>query len=155
MSYNPYKIIPAVLVAVIKGNEVLLARRVNTTYMDGWYALPGGHLEDNETLPEGAARELKEETGLSVKPADLELFHVYQNKGTPGRQYIGFMFRARKWKGKPGLQEDKADDINFFNINNLPEKLIPYHRTTLLNLEKPVYIEITPTGFDSIDILRK
>jgi 8-oxo-dGTP pyrophosphatase MutT (NUDIX family) len=36
-----------------------------------WWFTPGGGLNDGETSAEGAARELYEETGLRVDPADL------------------------------------------------------------------------------------
>lgn len=36
-----------------------------------WWFTPGGGLDDGETPAEGAARELAEETGLRVAPADL------------------------------------------------------------------------------------
>lgn len=137
MTYDPYKVIPAVLVAVLKGNKVLLARRNNTSYMDGWYGFPGGHLEDEETLQEGAVRELKEEVGLIAKPEDLELFHVYQNRNTPGRQYLGFMFRTRKWSGSPEDKELKVQGAEFFDLDKLPENLIPYHRETLKEIDGP------------------
>ncbi|MGA5302922.1 NUDIX hydrolase [Nucisporomicrobium flavum] len=36
-----------------------------------WWLTPGGGLDDGETPAQGAARELFEETGLRVDPADL------------------------------------------------------------------------------------
>ena len=79
-----HQVTPAVFVAVINPfNEVLLLRRHNTGYMDDHYDLPSGHLEYGETLREGAARELREETSLEVKPARLDLFNVYQNNSDP------------------------------------------------------------------------
>jgi 8-oxo-dGTP pyrophosphatase MutT (NUDIX family) len=65
------KVVPSVFVVIEKGGKYLLLRRANTGYMDGWYDLPAGHLEDQEKFQDGAARELKEEAGLDVKPRIL------------------------------------------------------------------------------------
>jgi 8-oxo-dGTP pyrophosphatase MutT (NUDIX family) len=37
----------------------------------GWWGLPGGILELDESLPQCAVREVKEETGLEVTPVRL------------------------------------------------------------------------------------
>ena len=42
-------------------NEILLG------YCNKTYQFPGGHLEQNETLYEGLKREIKEETGITLK----------------------------------------------------------------------------------------
>ena len=47
--------------------KILLSKRKNTGYKDGEYELPGGHLEENETIQECAIRETIEETGHDVK----------------------------------------------------------------------------------------
>ena len=138
MTYDPFKVIPAVLVAAIKDGEVLLARRHKTSYMDGWYGLPGGHLEPGESIQEGAARELLEELNVVARPADMELFHVYQNnQPNTNRQYIGFIFRVQKWSGTPMSMEEKVKDVQLFKLSNLPERLIPYHREALDNIGGP------------------
>lgn len=46
--------------------ETLLLRRANTGFMDGYYALPGGHREAGESVAARAVRECKEEAGLVV-----------------------------------------------------------------------------------------
>lgn len=120
----------AVLVIALKDNSVVLARRKNTAYMDGFYGLPGGHLEDNESLVDAARRELYEETGLHPE-GEFELFQVYHNASTVGRPYIGFIFRINAWRGVLQLEQDKADDIGEFDINNLPENIISYHREAI------------------------
>lgn len=50
---------------VTRGERVLFVREGDT------WLLPGGRLEAGETLAEGAAREVKEETGVSVVTTDL------------------------------------------------------------------------------------
>jgi len=44
---------------------VLLAERTKPPY-DGVWSLPGGHVEEGETLKEAALRELREETGIGA-----------------------------------------------------------------------------------------
>lgn len=50
---------------VMKDSCVLISHEVNTDY----YSIPGGGLEEGETLEECCVREVREETGYIVKPA--------------------------------------------------------------------------------------
>jgi 8-oxo-dGTP diphosphatase len=65
--------------------HVLVVRRGNPPYAGQW-ALPGGYLEVDEPLAAGAARELAEETGLDVDPADLRQLGAF---GDPDRDPRG------------------------------------------------------------------
>lgn len=126
------KVVPTVFGMVIKDGKVLLLRRANTNWLDGWYDLPAGHLEDQEKLKDGAIRELTEETGLTAKPEDLRLVHIYQNHHNPNEPHYGHVFLVKKWSGQPRIMEPhKSDDLGFFDINNLPEKLAPYSRAAI------------------------
>jgi ADP-ribose pyrophosphatase YjhB (NUDIX family) len=50
---------------IVRGGEVLLVRRANPPLQGEW-SIPGGALELGEKLRDGVAREVMEETGLSV-----------------------------------------------------------------------------------------
>ena len=64
---------------------VLLIRRKDEPFKGCW-ALPGGFVNENESLERAAARELHEETGLVVSPARLEMLGAF---GDPGRDPRG------------------------------------------------------------------
>lgn len=64
--------IPMGRATVIDGDSALLIERGRGADIGEW-VLPGGHLEYDEPPRVGAARELEEETGLSVRPEDLTL----------------------------------------------------------------------------------
>ena len=126
-----FKVVPALFTVILKDEQVLLLRRQNTGWLDGYYEPPSGHLEANETLQAGTVRELAEETGLTVNPEDLELMHIYQNYHNTDRPYLGFIFKANKWQGEPEIREpEKCDDMRFFSLDNLP-KVTPYVKHAL------------------------
>ncbi|UTF53372.1 NUDIX hydrolase [Natronosalvus rutilus] len=64
--------VPVACMAVVEDDSVLLIERGSGPNLGEW-ALPGGHLEHDEPPHVAAARELEEETGLSVDPSVLSL----------------------------------------------------------------------------------
>jgi ADP-ribose pyrophosphatase YjhB (NUDIX family) len=68
---------------VIDNERALLIRRAGPP-MEGQWSIPGGMLELGETLTQGVARELAEETGLEVNV--LEIIEVLERifPGLPG-----------------------------------------------------------------------
>lgn len=64
------------VVAVIRnanGRYLVLKRRDDEIAYPGRYTFPGGKVEGNETIVETLVREVREETGLKMKPAKLLL----------------------------------------------------------------------------------
>lgn len=57
---------------IIKDNKLLafFRRKIKNGKEITYYAIPGGHLEDNETLEETCIREIKEELNLDIEIID-------------------------------------------------------------------------------------
>lgn len=131
MGQEKHKEVPAGYVLLLKDNKILLQRRFNTGYMDGKYSLPAGHVDQGETFSQCAAREAKEEIGVDLKPEDLEFAHIMHRLSDPEwkdlRYRMDVFFVAKKWEGQPKIMEpDKSDDLSWFDLDNLPENIIPY-----------------------------
>lgn len=126
MAKERFKIIPSVYLILMKDNKILLLRRYNTGFHDGEYSFPAGHLDGNETLTQTMIREAKEEIGIELNPEDLKLVHVMHRK-EPKEERVNFFFRVKKWRGDPKIMEPhKCDDLSWFEIDNLPDNIIPY-----------------------------
>ncbi|MDR0702748.1 MAG: NUDIX domain-containing protein [Azoarcus sp.] len=109
---------------------ILLLRRAGTGFFDGLYSLPGGHVEEGESIHQAAARELEEETGLRLAPGDLDWFGVTHRRSDTNR--IDFFLRARRWQGEPRLCEpNKCDVLGWFTRDALPDGMTPYIRAAL------------------------
>ena len=118
----PEKYLVATDVVVITDDEqpeVLLIQRKNPPYQNAW-ALPGGFVERDEDLPEGALRELAEETGIILKEAVQ--IGAY---GKPGRDprgrviSIAFTACVKKQNLKPKAADD-AKNVAWHSVAQLP-----------------------------------
>jgi len=105
------------------GTEVLLINRGNEPYKGRW-ALPGGFLELDEELEDGAARELAEETGVAgVKLQQIRAFGKC-GRDPRGRMisivFMGVASDGRRPATKAG---DDAAKAKWFDIENLPDNM--------------------------------
>jgi 8-oxo-dGTP pyrophosphatase MutT (NUDIX family) len=83
-----------------------------------WWFTPGGGLDGDETLAEGAARELFEETGLRVDPAELgpPVWHEVTEFSYRERDYRQeqdfFLLRVTEWQiDTAGMDDDEQQTI--------------------------------------------
>jgi 8-oxo-dGTP diphosphatase len=110
--------IPAVSVALVRGERVLLVKRGKAPSR-GLYAFPGGRVEAGETLEEAARRELFEETGLQAGPLSpvVELL-VGGAKGDAPVRFRLQVFSAFHIGGEPVSASD-AEEAAFFTLGEL------------------------------------
>ncbi|CAL93757.1 NUDIX hydrolase [Azoarcus olearius] len=124
-----------------RGGRVLLMRRAGTGFFDGLYSLPGGHVEEGESVRAAAVRELREETGLSVDEAALDWLGVVHRRSDSNR--IDFFLRAAAWMGEPAIREpEKCDAIGWFAPDDLPAAMVPYVRHALGQAHTPWMLEL-------------
>jgi 8-oxo-dGTP diphosphatase len=100
---------------IIEQGRTLLIRR-GSEPMRGEWSIPGGTLELGESLQEGVARELLEETGISVRVLDLiEVFdRIYAQDGTiaiqlqkkPRYHYVIVDYLCERIGGEPRAGSD-------------------------------------------------
>ena len=116
---RPALTVDLVLVTREARPQVLLIRRKRDPFAGSW-ALPGGFVEENETIADAARRELKEETGLDVN--DIEQLYT---AGDPGRDPRGWtvtvahLARVDPAALKP-VAADDAEEVGWFPLNDLP-----------------------------------
>lgn len=100
--------------------EVLLIKRRKDPYK-GYWALPGGFLEIEETPEEGAMRELKEETGLKINILKEVGTFGEIDRDPRGRTItIAFYTFIERAEDDPQADSDAAE-IKWVSIKSLPE----------------------------------
>lgn len=108
------------------GDKVLLSQRGGPYGYGRWHA-PSGKLDQGEPLSQGAARELREETGVEVDPDHLRLVHVVHHRQSATVERIGLFFEATEWQGEPVNREpEKCLDLRWWSVHELPEDIIEY-----------------------------
>lgn len=144
MASERFKIIPAVFLFLKKENQILLQRRMNTGYADGWYDVPSGHVEEGELPIYAVIREGKEETGVVVEEKDL-LFLGSDYTVYDDRTYLHLYYVTEEWRGEAKILEPgKCDDIQWFSFDQLPEKVVLHVKAALAHLMNntiPFYYE--------------
>ncbi len=106
-------------------NKVVLIKRENPPF--GW-AIPGGFVDECETVEDAVRREMKEETNLSLE--NLKQFHVYSDPARDPRGHTVSVVFTAVGIGEPKAQDD-AKEIGLFTEDTLPDDIAFDHRKIL------------------------
>ncbi len=133
-------IIPASYLVLIKNNKILLLRRYNTGYEDWNYSMVAGHVDKGEGFMDCMIREAKEEAWIEIKRSDLEMVHTMSRNAWDdfnSNERIDIFFKAKKWQWDLiNMEPDKCDDLSWFDLDNLPENIIPCIKQAIEHIKK-------------------
>ncbi len=112
----------AVIVAVIENGKILLTKRED---FEVW-CLPGGGVEEGESLAEAGIREVKEETGLDVELT--RLVGVYSMLGGGRHDVHAVLYTARPIGGELKTQLGETIAVAYFSFEPVPQELLFGHK---------------------------
>lgn len=114
---------------IIRDEKILFQRRTD----NGKWGLIGGLVEMNETYEQAALREIREETGLTVRlDSFLGIFHNHHMVWSNGdaAHVISAMFTASIISGEPRIDEESYE-LRFFGKDEIPELFAEDHIASL------------------------
>ena len=89
------------LCLIRRGEEILLQDRLKKDWPG--LTLPGGHVEPGESIVDSVVREMKEETGLTIKNPRLRGLKQFP---IDGGRYLVFLFEATEFEGEIASSEE-------------------------------------------------
>ena len=113
---------------IVQDNKVLLVKRED---FEVW-ALPGGGVDEGESLAETAVREAYEETGLEIEITHL--IGLYSEIGSWSDWHLA-SFAARVIGGDLKSQMGEVLDLRFFPLDELPEDMFWWHKQHIADFQ--------------------
>jgi 8-oxo-dGTP diphosphatase len=135
---------PAVGAVILNGDdEVLLVRRKFEPNKGGW-SLPAGFMEFGERQVDSLAREVLEETRLTMTSASL--LCVEDGSEDPRTHALLIAFLVHEWSGEP-VPGDDADAVGWFHMGQLPQNMAwRSHTRVLKRVQRDIDGYTTGTG---------
>jgi NAD+ diphosphatase len=108
------RISPAIIVAIVKDNQILLAR--NRNLPADLYTVIAGFVEPGESLEECLQREVKEEVGIAVKH-----IRYFGSQPWPFPDSLMIAFTAEYAGGEITVDGDEIIEAKWFTTDHLPQ----------------------------------
>jgi ADP-ribose pyrophosphatase YjhB (NUDIX family) len=138
----------ATAIIIRNKNEILIIKRTTPPFI-GFWALPGGRVETNESVEQTIIREVKEETGLNV--SIMRKVGEYHEQGVQmGQEYDYYpaCFLVKNENGKITKQESEIAEIKFFKLTQIPKVLAFEHAQMIKD-----YLEQTANDYRKVTLI--
>lgn len=127
---SPYLAVDGV---VFHKDKVLLIKRSIEPF-EGYWVLPGGHVEYGQKVEKALRREMKEELGIEVKIR--KLIGVYSDpQRDPRYHMVSLAYLCQKVEGPIRLGRE-ASRYKYFPLDKLPSKIGFDHRKIIDDFEQ-------------------
>lgn len=122
--------VPSVDIILQKGSEILLVKRKNEPFKDH-LALPGGFVNEADSVESAAMREAFEEISLDIEPIDI--LGVYSDpKRDPRKHVLTVVFVGTILKGMPNPRDDSSE-IEWVRLDDIQKKNLAFDHKQILS----------------------
>ena len=122
--------VPTIDIILQKGSDILLIKRKNDPFKD-YLALPGGFVNEGESVEDAAKREAREETSLEIEPIDI--LGVYSNpKRDPRGHIMTVVFVGIILSGSARPEDDSAE-IEWVNLDQIQNKKLAFDHEQIIS----------------------
>ncbi|MDD4938120.1 MAG: NUDIX domain-containing protein [Candidatus Shapirobacteria bacterium] len=108
-----------------KEDKILVTQRpLDDDYMPEFWDTPGGTLEFGEKCIDGLIREIKEETGLTVKVG--KIIYCFDHLSNPQRHQFTLVYECEYINGNVNLDPKEHQNfkwLTFEEVKKLPQKI--------------------------------
>ena len=130
----------AVFLIFRKDKQIFLIKRANTGYKDGFWSLPAGHVDPDESFKQAGVHEAQEEVGVVFSTDDLQFQHAMHRMNSDKSNRVNVFFKVKDWQGElHNAEPEKASEAGWFEIDNLPEPMVAYVKRALKHIDKGVF----------------
>ena len=141
--------VPSVAAMIFNHEGRILLQRTN----EGW-SLPAGAINPGETPAQAVIREVREQTGLQVRPQRVvgvfggsDGFRFTYSNGDQV-EYLCVLFECGVMGGEPGGSDDETVELHFFPVDQMPQLTVGYPSEIFTQSHREPYFQRSEHGHD-------